>query len=166
MGRYLKGRVDETLTLSALAAATAAITDFDEVVNERTLVSSLVATWSMDDFTEGADSGPIEVGVAHNDYTGAEIEEFLENTGSWNEGAKVEQEISRRQIRAIGVFESAQQALGTTSLNEGKPLKTKLNWILNQGDTLRLWAYNRGTAAVATTVPNVHASGHANLWPR
>ncbi len=166
MRGYLKGRIDEILTLSALAAKTAAITDFDETVNERTLVSTIVAAWSMDDFTEAADSGPIEVGVAHNDYTGAEIEEFLENAGSWNEGDKVSKEQADRLIRSIGVFESAQQALGQAVLNDGKPIKTKLNWILNQGDTLRLWAYNRGTAAVATTIPNVHASGHANLWSR
>jgi len=28
-----------------------------------------------------------------------------------------------------------------------------------------MWAYNAGSNALATTVPNVSVDGHANLWP-
>ncbi len=169
MGRYIRGNVDESLTIAALASRDVASIDFDETVNERTLVSSLVASYSLDDLTEGAGIGPIMVGVAHNDYTTAEVEEFIENTQSWNEGDMIGQEVGKRKIRVIGIFRTAASiatGLGTATLNEGKPIKTKLNWILNQGQTLRLWAYNLGTAPVATTTPEVSCQGHANLFPK
>ncbi len=164
-GRYIRGVVDEKLPLTALAAKDVTSTDFDNVVKDRTRISSLVAAYSMDGFTEGIDIGPIKVGVAHGDYSAAEIEEWIETTGSWDEGDKIQQEIAKRLIRTIGVFTWVDStASGQVALANGVKIKTKLNWILNQGETLLLWAYNMGDAAVATTVPNVFCDGHANLW--
>ncbi len=165
--RYLKGNVDELISLGALPARDLAKQDFDEAVNERTFVSSMKALWVMDDFTEGTDIGPIMVGVAHSDYTDAEIEAFIENVGSWDEGDLVNQEIAKRKIRIVGTFAWVDStASGQVALNEGRKIHTKLGWILNQGQTLSLWGYNLGQAPVATTVPNVHCEGHANLWPQ
>ncbi len=165
MGRYIKGHVDEELQLTTLAAGAVTTTAFDDSVNERTLLSSLVAKWSLSNFTLGQDIGPIQVGVAHSDYTGTEITEYLDNTGSWDEGNKISQEIGRRKIRSVGVFQMP--ATGADAvLNDGKAIKTKLNWILNQGQTLDLWARNIGTAAVATTVPSLNVNGHVNLFPK
>ncbi len=166
MGRYLRGRVDEDLAIGTLASKTLVGTNFDEVVNERTLVSSVVASWSIANWTPAAGVGPLVFGVAHGDYSDAEIEEVIENTGSWNEGDKIAAERARRQIRTIGVYQSPLDAAGVTTLNDGKPVKVKLNWILNQGESLKIWAYNTGTAAFATTAPILHTQGHANLWPR
>ncbi len=169
MGRYIRGNVDENLALGTLAAATLVGVLFDETVNERTYVSSIVATWNLSDFTEAADVGPIVVGIAHGDYSDAEIEAFIENTGSWNEGDLVQQrEVGRRLIRKVGTFGADGPVDSATSLtlNDGKPITTKLGWILLQGQTLRYWAYNPGAAAVSTTDPNVRLSGHVNLWPR
>lgn len=67
--RYLRGSIDEQLGLPALAATTAVETAFDETVNERTLISSIVTTIGMVDYTPEVNVGPIMVGVAHNDYT-------------------------------------------------------------------------------------------------
>ena len=136
----------------------------DETVEERTRCSSLDATWSMSNFTPAQGDGPILVGVAHSDYTAAEIEEVIENTGSWTEGSKVEQEIAKRLVRVIGTLRSLTGATENDVLNDGKPIKTKLNWILNSGDTLKIWAYNIGGSALATTDPEVNVFGHANLW--
>ncbi len=167
MGKYIRGNVDNDFSLGTLAASTGIVSQNVSTVNERTLVSSLVATWTMSGFTVGDNIGPIEVGVAHGDYSLAEIEAVLELTTGWNEGNLTSQELSKRKIRRIGVFEApAGGGLGAVVLNEGKSIKTKLNWILLQGQTLQYWAYNMGTGAVATTDPNVHVRGHANLWPR
>ncbi len=167
MGKYIRGKVDETLALTTLAANTLVSVSFDETVNERTLISSIVASYSLSNFTPAADVGPFIVGVSHGDYSEAEIEEWIENAGSWNEGNLVDsREIGNRWIKEIGQLEVAEDATKTAVMNDGKPIKTKLNWILTQGQTLRLWVHNRGTAAVATTVPDVLASGHANLWPK
>ncbi len=166
MGRYIRGDMDEQLGLSTLGAKTSIKGNFDQVVNGRTLVSSVVAIYSMTAFTKSTGDGPILVGIAHGDYSATEIDEFLEATGSWDEGDKVQQEVSKRQIRRIGVFENPADEASAAVLNDGKAIKTKLNWILNDGQTLSLWAYNTGTSPLATTSPIVQAVGHANLWPR
>ncbi len=167
MGRYIRGNVDEGMSLGTLAAATGIIVPFDETVNERTLVSSIEAAYALSDVTPGAGIGPVIVGVAHSDYTLAEIEEWIENTGSWNEGDMISsREIGRRLIRRVGTFDEPGSATATVTLNDGKPVKTKLNWVLLQGQGLSLWAYNKGSAAFATTSPSVFCDGHVNLWPR
>ncbi len=166
MGRYIRGNVDEEVALTTLASKDVVGAVFDEVVNERTLVSSIVATYGLSNWTSIANAGPVVFGVAHGDYTDAEIEEYLENTGQWNEGNMLAREISSRKIRRIGTFGGADTAAETEVLNDGKPVRTKLNWILNQGQTLRLWAYNMGTAAIATTAPTLTANGHVNLFPK
>ncbi len=160
MGKYIRGDIDEELGVGALTTKTVINAAFDSVVNERTLVSSIVALWSMEAHTGG--EGPIVVGVNHSDYTAAEVQEVLDATGSWDEGDLVAQEIAGRKIRQIGVFQGV-AALET--LNDGKPIKTKLNWILLQGQTLDVWAYNRD-AATLTTGTSIKVDGHANLWPQ
>ncbi len=167
MGRYIRGNVDEEVNLSGLAAKDVVGAVFDETVNERTFCSSIDATYSMANFTPIANAGPVIVGVAHSDYSDAEIEEWIESTGQWNEGDLVaSREISRRLIRQVGTFQSPDAATDVVVLNDGKEIHTKLGWILNQGQTLRLWAFNSGAAAIATTTPNVGVNGHVNLWPR
>ncbi len=166
--RYLRGNVDEKLSLGTLAARTLISQVFGEVVTETTFVTSLVAAWAMDAFTVATDDGPIMVGISHSDYTSAEIEEFIENTGSWNVASLVQtREIGRRLIRVIGIFRNdGSSSTAPVTLNEGRPIRTKLKWTLNTGQSLDVWAYNLGASALATTDPGVFVQGHANLWPR
>ena len=166
MGRYIKGSVDEELALTTLAAKTAVLVAFADTVDERTLISSLVANYSISNWTPTADVGPILVGIAHSDYDLAEIEAFIELQDSWSEANRVQREVSSRLIRKIGVFKMPSAADQSSVLNDGNPIRTKLNWILNEGQTLKVWCYNLGSAAVATTVPDFDIVGHANLWPR
>ncbi len=166
MGRYIRGSVDESISGGTLAAKDVIALDFDDTVNERSLVSSIVATYSLTNWTKSSGVGPVLVGIAHSDYDAAEIEAYIEATDSWNEGDKVAQEVSKRLIRRIGIFDTPDDASETVVLNDGVLIKTKLNWILNQSQTLGLWIYNLGTAAFLTTDPVVHAEGHVNLWPR
>ncbi len=167
MGRYLRGNVDENLGLGTLAASTLVSAIFDETVNERTYASSAVISWSLTNWTPAEGDGPIVVGLAHSDYTDAEVEEWIENTASWNEGAlQQSREIGRRLIRSVGQFPIPASAAGGVVLNDGKPIKTKLGWILLQNQTLRYWAYNQGTSALATTSPDVRIQGHVNLFPK
>ncbi len=164
--RFLKGVADERTLLTTLAARTLFGAVFDDAVTERTYASSIVATYTMDNWTPIVEAGPIMVGVAHSDYTDAEVEAVIENLGSWEEGSLVEQEIAKRKVRVIGIFDTPEGIEDTIPLNEGRPIKTKLGWILLGGQTLRLWGYNLGQAAVATTVPNVYCQGYVNLWPQ
>ncbi len=165
MKGYLKGNVDENLALgSTLATKTLITVDFDETVTERALASSLVASWSMANLVAG--QGPILFGVAHSDYTDAEIEAVIENTGSWDQGNLISQEIAKRKIRIIGQM-VGEFDTGTVDVRfaGGKSVKIKLNWMLKTGATLKLWAYNLG-ANLTTTSPELRVSGHLNLWNR
>ncbi len=164
--RYLKGKVNMSFNLTALAAKDAVSQAIADTVSERTWVSSIKAVFSLSEFTPGNDIGPVLIGVAHSDYTAAEIEQWIENSGSWTEGNKVEQEIARRYIRQIGVFETPDDAADSVSLNDGRMLRVKCGWILNSGQTCSIWAYNQGSSAIATTVPQLNIDGHCNLWPR
>ncbi len=101
-GKYVKGSIDQSMDLGTLAANTLVGFDNAQVTTERTRVSSIEATYSLDNLVAG--QGPIVFGVAHSDYTDAEIEQVLENTGSWNSGDKVQQEIAGRLVRIIGTF--------------------------------------------------------------
>ncbi len=163
--RYLKGKVNMSFNITALASKDAVAQAVADTVSERTWVSSIKAVYSLSEFTPGNDIGPILIGIAHSDYTAAEIEQWIENAGSWTEGSKVQQEIAKRFIRQIGVFETPDSASDSVSLNDGRPMTTKCRWILNAGQTCSIWAYNQGTAAVATTVPQINVDGHCNLWP-
>ncbi len=167
MGRYIRGVIDAALDLGTLASKTAVLVGLSQV-NERTLVSSIVSTHSISDWTPSVGVGPVLIGVAHGDYSLVEINEYLEQTDSWDEGNKIQQEVSKRLIRRIGTLgaPAAGNAQDTTVLNDGKPIKTKLNWIINQGQSLSLFAYNQGDQPFATSDPDYTAVGHANLWPK
>ncbi len=164
--KYLKGTIDDQLSIGTLSTKDVAKADFAGVVNERTWCSSVKASWALTDWTVTAVDGPLVVGVAHSDYTDAEIEEWIENSGGWDEGNLQSQEIAKRKIRRVGVFAtSGVTATDTDVLNEGRPITTKCGWMLLQGQTVAMWAYNMGESAPAAGAI-VRVQGHANLWPR
>ncbi len=158
----MKGIVDEALPLLTTGSGTLVGADFDENVNERSFIPSVEATWMLRNLTIA--EGPILVGLSHGDYTDAEIEAFIENAGSWNEGDLVSREVGARKIRIVGAFPSPVDTLGDVVLNDGKPIKTTLKFVLNQGESLKLWAYNQSGAAL-TTGAVVIINGHAWVIP-
>ncbi len=167
MGRYLRGNLDEVIPLATLSPKDVLAVNVAGTVTERTLLSSIRATWSLGGMTPTLDAGPIQFGVAHGDYTSAEIEEWLEDAGQWTEGNKIAREISGRQIRSIGVLEAPESAAESVVFNDGRPKKTKLNWILETGISLNLWVYNTGSVAVSgATGADVRCTGYANLFPK
>ncbi len=163
---YLRGAMEEELLLSTLAGKDVISDISDSTVDTKTWVSSCRLTWALSNLTEAFSQGPITVGLAHSDYTDAEIEEFLEQTASWTQGNLPGQEIARRKIRVVGTFDTPNIALGKSVLNEGKPITTKCGFLLQIGDGVRYWAYNNGSNALATTSAELTVAGHANLWPR
>ncbi len=68
MGRYVWGNLDIDIDLGTLAAKTVILGVTDMVI-DRTLVSSVVATYSLSGVISVQSDGPVEVGVAHSDYT-------------------------------------------------------------------------------------------------
>ncbi len=165
MGRYIKGNIDLDFALGVLAPQDVVVQAVQDAVNERTLVSSIVCTYTLSGYTVVDNVGPIMVGVAHSDYVDAEIEAWIEQSTGWDEGDKIAREVAGRLIRKIGTIPMV-TSLAASPLNDGKSIKTKLNWILNQGQNLKFWAYNHGSAAISGTDPDMHVDGHANLFPK
>ncbi len=163
---YIAGPIDEKFALGTLSASSVIISTMAEVVVEKTWLSSVRAAWALQNYTTGTDDGPIMVGIAHSDYSAAEVEEWIENTAGWSQADLVAQEVGRRKIRKVGIFESPASAAEDSVLNDGKAITTKCNWLLLTGQTISLWAYNMGDSNLATTDPDVHVQGKANLWPR
>ncbi len=162
---YLRGAITHDIALATLAAKTLLAETNSDVLTEKAWLSSVKLRWALSNWTPVASAGPILVGVAHGDYSDAEIEAWVENQGSWEQGDLIAQEIGRRRIRQVGTFESPEAATGFTHLNGGKPIHTKCGWQLTTGQSIRFWAYNTGTASLSTTSPVVTCDGHANLWP-
>ncbi len=164
--KYLKGKVNHDMTLTTLAPETLLSEVVNDSLSEKAWLSSVMLKWAIDQWTVTTGVGPFLVGVAHSDYTSAEIEEWIENANSWESGDKIGQEIARRKIREIGTFMTPVGGNpDALTLNDGKSIRTKCGWMLNTGQTLRVWAMNLGTVAVVTTNPIVHINGHCNLWP-
>ncbi len=144
---------DVDIAGGTLAADDVTQTTFGTTLTEERRILSVEASWGLTGLT--ATDGPLVVGIAHSDYTAAEIEEALEFAGSWDEGDKVSQEQGNRLVRQVGILTEEE-----TALNDGQPVKTRLNWRLATGDTLQFWIWNRGIQL--TTGSLVKVSGHAN----
>jgi len=112
-------------------------------------------TWTLSGLTAG--EGPITVGYAHSDYTVAEIKECLEANLSVNQGEKISNERANRLVRVVGTFAPT----ANSALNDGKPIKTRLNWLISVSDSVNLFAFNEGTGAL-TTGATVNLQG--DLW--
>ena len=134
--------------------------DIGDTVNDRMWLSSVKAVYGIRDFTAG--EGPITFGVAHSDYSNTEIEEAVEAVTSWDLGDLIAREQANRKVRVIGIFEIDDD--GEEVLNDGKPVRTKLGWMLEAGDTLQYWVLAQ--SGTLTTGGVLEATGHANAWRR
>ncbi len=119
--------------LGTLASLVATVISLSNGMSTECRVSRLKGTLLWNDATAG---DTIYCGIAHSDYTSAEIEEWIESTGGVDFGNLIDGEISRRLIRNIG----GMIAPDVPSLR----FNQKLNWRLDDGDSLNIFVYNRG----------------------
>ncbi len=110
--------------------------------------------WSLEGLTSG--EGPVVVGYAHSDYTVTEIKEAIDAAASIDPGLKIERERAGRLVRIVGIITS-----DVDRLNDGKPLKTRLNWLITPGDEVNIFAMNESGATLSTGAV-LHITG--NLW--
>ncbi len=96
-------------------------------------------------------------GLAHSDYTAAEVEECLEATGALDKGDKVAQEQANRLVREIGTLDLDP----STKWNDGRQIKIRLNWLMSTGDTLNLWIRN-SSGTIYSTGGGIAIAGE--LW--
>ncbi len=150
---FRKLKFQNAVPLGTLAADDVVSSAISQVLTEERRILSMETTVSLQDLTSG--DGPVVVGIAHSDYDNAEIEECLESFAAWDEGDLVAQEQSKRLVRTIGIVSELEP-----TLNEGRPVKIRLNWRIASGDSFRLWIMNRGGAP--TTGALVKFDGHFN----
>ncbi len=165
---YLSGNIDRSFTLGTLAANTGILSSGGSTVVDTTFCSSIECNYAMNNYTGVNNAGPIRLYAVHSDYALSEAEQYIESSGSWDQGDKIQQEQRSRKVKLIGQFypQGGSGAGATNDMNQGRKLKTKLNWLLNEGDTIQFLAYNAGSAALSTTDPAVVINGKANLWPQ
>ncbi len=162
--KYVRGKIEVDLSLGSLAASVVIGENFANTVTETTWCTSVKSSYALSNYTQNAGDGPVTVGIAHSDYTDSEIEEWVELVGGWDVGNLVAQEINKRKIRQVGVFDAPLTTADISRLADGRMIRTKCGWMLNSGDTLKVWCFNQGASAL-TSGGVVHLSGHANLWP-
>ncbi len=163
--KYIDGAIDDRVVATTLAANTLVGANIGKVTIDTCRISSMRATWTLTNFTPIANTTVI-VGVAHSDYSDAEVEGWLESAGSWDRGNTTAREVRSRMCRQVGSFKvgGGSTAADVHVLNDGRPISTKLNWLLTEGQTVKLWVFNGGAAPYATTAPVLEVQGKANLW--
>ncbi len=138
--------VFQVLALSTLASSTLVKQNMIAPGNNEYRLLSLKGVWSVRNLTAG--EGPLIFGVAHSDYSTAEVEEYLENETMLNRGDMVAtREISRRLIRRIGQFSGI---ASEEVVNDGRPTHTRLNWAMSEDSVLDIWVYNFSGGTLTT----------------
>ncbi len=143
--------VDEAMALGTLALNDVIIKAMTQTATEAWRCLSLNGVWSLKGGTSGEE--PIVFGVAHGDYTAAEIEEYLEQEGTMDKANKIAQEQTRRLVRRIGQLSPDDQ------FNEGRAKYNRLNWAMATGLTLSMWAWNKSDASPLTTGASIVFTG-------
>ncbi len=157
-----KVRINSSLTIGALASADVVSGVVTNAAADKLRFISLLASYGISDVGAVVDDS-FAFGVAHSDYTAAEIEECLEAGGSINLGDKIAAEQANRLVREIGTINpsGSSTAAAGIAFNDGKPVKTRLNWLMAAGDQLQLWVRNN-SGNVYTTGAALSISG--DLW--
>ncbi len=143
-----------------MASADVITTAITAAVTATTRVVSADLAYQLTDLAAAIDDGQ-EFGLAHSDYSASEVEECLEAQSSMDVGDKIAQEQANRLVRSIGFFGGSELADSSLNFNDGRPVKTKLNWLLSIGDTINLWVRN-GSDTVYTTGTGLAILG--NIW--
>ncbi len=153
-------RIAGGTSAGALASGDVIVAAITAVVTDPIRVITADLSHQIIDLGAVADDG-YEFGYAHSDYTAAEIEECLEQSGTIDLGSKIAQEQGNRLVRTVGVISPQPVVSAGGQFNDGKTMKTKLNWRLSSGDTLNLWI--RNSSQTAWTTGSV-LTANGNLW--
>ncbi len=157
-----KVRMAANVTIGALATLAVVKGGITAAASGTYRLMSIKCAYSISNLGAVVDDG-FQFGVAHSDYSAAEIEECLEATASIDLGDKVAQEQANRLVRTIGTISPGGGVAAASGIPfaDGRTVKTKLNWKMSIGDTLVGWVRN-GSAVVYTTGATLTVQG--DLW--
>ncbi len=104
-------------------------------------------SWFINDLAAGEE--PVAVGVAAGDYSVGEIAEKI-NAAPTSPSDRIEKEQAARFVRQVGLIGSGSDT-NVARLNDGKPIRTKMRWLVGDDQEPVIWAMNRsGVANLAT----------------
>ncbi len=141
--------VDIDIGTAGLAAKDLVAALMSETADDNFIATSVSATYTLtlEQAAQPNSLSNIAIGLAKSDYSAAEVETWIENSTGFKRADLVAQEISRRMIKNIGTFMPVSVTaaeLVSTVLNDGLPIKTRLNWRIVEDTTLLFWVYNGG----------------------
>lgn len=126
---------------------------FGNNLSEDLFVISADLAWAIQGLTAG--EGPIDVGISHSDYSVAEVEENL-SANVYDPSDLIAVEHSKRKVRKVGTFRGNDTE---ESLNDGKPMRRKIRFRVDNGKTLNMFAVNRSGAQL-TSGAEVNVDGY------
>ncbi len=154
--RLRRVRITPSLGLSTLATLTALTVAVTPAASSTYRCISIDTVWGSVGVVQTG--GPFTVGYAHSDYSVGEIKEAIEASAAIDVGNKVAMEQANRLVRIVGTM--AFQSADEQALNDGRPIKTRLNWLMSIGQSVNAFVYNEGTVAV--TGATLKLTG--NMW--
>ncbi len=137
-------RVDATTTLGALASGVFITGILIPTVEQEHFAISMDISVTMGDHTVA--QGPLAVGVAHGDYTVAEISEWFNSTGVMA-GDQIALERSRRKIRDICALDGEAT---TEKAFDGSVKRIPLRFKVEDGESVNIWAMNQDDDPLTT----------------
>ncbi len=146
------------ILLGTLANETVSLTPVGAVLEQDFDVVSTDLTVAMRDHT--ANEGPIDCGIAAEDYTVTEIGECL--NAQPLRAVSAEMERSRRRVRTYGIFDGEGP---DEKLNDGLVIRRKMFLRAPAGQvTANFWARNRSNANLTTGTAIEFAGVHWGRW--
>ncbi len=144
--------IEVDVTLSTLGAGVVTSGAMTALGVTKAYCISADVTWSIDGLTE--DEGPLRVGLFNGNLSNTEVSEKLDARPT-SQSDIIAMERSRRPVRPAGKFAGNET---NEVLNEGKSIRTKLGFIIDEGVELEAYVRNDGSGAL-TTGAIAHASG-------
>ncbi len=130
-------RVNPFITVGALASKVVVVGAVTPAADGQYRAITMKQVFTLRGNTAG--NGPMTVGYAHDDYSVTEIKEAIEAAAAISLGDMVAREQSNRKVRIIGTFPGL---LSEETLNDGRPVSTKLNWAIPIGKAVNIFVYN------------------------
>ncbi len=146
------------ILLGTLANETVLLGPTQTALEQDFHVISTDLTLSIRDHT--ATEGPIDCGLAAEDYNATEVGECLNAQPLRSSGAEMER--SRRKVRTYGIF----SGLGTDeTLNDGRPIRRKMFLHVPAGQSsANVWVRNRSNGNLTTGTALEFSGVHWGRW--
>ncbi len=143
-GNFQAQKVDESLTLGALADAAVTAAVITGALAQDSFAISADLIWTLSGHTAG--QGPISVGFANQSLSTTQIAEAVDATPS-SRSDTIARERARRPVRMVGAFPGL---LSEEALNNGNMFRSRLGISLANSADLEIWARNQSGAPLTT----------------